>query len=129
MEQTKLNELLALNKTASTSTNSTNVPVIILGVTPWRPTSKGNLAVMMVRTQDHGTFFPLASSISNLPSSFGKPVPANAVLTLRKDAAGVDRLNMSRLEFAGLQTEVLLGIKAMQPGTALFASAAGIALN
>lgn len=129
MDQTKFQAALAANQTASNKSNSENVAVVILGITDWKPTPKGNLAVKMVRTQDHGTFFPLASSISNCPASFGKPVVANAVLTLREDTKGVLRLNMSRLEFAGLATETLLAVKAMAPGTALFASAAGIALN
>lgn len=118
MEQVQFDALIAANITASQSTKSREVVVTVFGVTDWKPTRTG-LAVKMVRT-DQGTFFPLASSISNLPASFSKPVTAKAVLTPSKDKAGADRINMSRLEFEGLQTEKLLAIQALPKGTGIF---------
>lgn len=119
--QSLIDQLIAKNITASQTTKSQEVVVTVYGVTNWRPTRTG-LPVVMVRT-DKGNYFPLANSISNLPAHFPKPVTAKAVFTPAKDANGVDRINMSRLEFEGLDTEKLNMIKAMPKGTALFALA------
>lgn len=126
--KTPFEALVEANKALSVSLRSTSVTIRVIRVTDWKPTTKGNLPVKMVIT-DQGNYFPLASAITNLPTSFKQPVEAEAVFTIRKDALGNDRLNMSRLEFAGLESGVNLAIKAMVPGTSLFASAAGIGMN
>lgn len=125
--KTSFEALVEANKAASVSGNSTSVTIRVIRVTDWRPTTKGNLPVKLVIT-DQGNYFPLASAITNLPTSFKQPVEAQAVLTIR-NVNGIDRLNMSRLEFAGLESGVNLAIKAMVPGTSLFASATGIGMN
>lgn len=125
--KTPFEALVEANKALSASGISTNATIRVIRVTDWKPTTKGNLPVKMVIT-DQGNYFPLASAITNLPTSFRQPVEAHAVFTIR-NVNGVDRLNMVRLEFAGLESGVNLAIKAMVPGTSLFASAAGIGMN
>lgn len=117
-----------VSSTKSAEAKSQELEVSVLSVTDWKPTSTG-LPVKMVRTTI-GTFWPLASGITNLPSSIalGKPVTAKAVITEAKtpNADGTLRFNMSRLEFPGLATNTLLAIQAMPAGTALFSNATGL---
>lgn len=117
-----------VSNTKSVEAKSMEQEVSVLSVTDWKPTSTG-LAVKMVRTTI-GSFWPLASAITNLPSSIalGKPVVAKAVITEAKtpNADGTPRFNMSRLEFPGLPTNTLLAIQAMPAGTALFANASAL---
>lgn len=124
LDQTKFAAALTVNVTKSNDTNSVTKVLTIIRVSDWKPTTKGNLPTKMVVTTE-GNFFPLASAISNLPSSFPKPIEATAVLTMRQDAQGVDRINMSRLEFTGLDDKLYQTIRNMPVGAALFASAAG----
>src|ERR1700761_3761999 len=119
METAQFEALVKANQEASAKSKSVNQRILVYGVTDWKPTTKGNLPVKMVRT-DKGNFFPLASSISNLPTSFSQPVEANATFTEGVDAQGKARLNLSRLEFDGLDTQKALMIREMPKGTALF---------
>lgn len=127
-DQTKFAASIAANATKSQSAKTTEITVQITGVSDWKPTKTG-LAVKMVRTSQHGAFWPLAANIKNLPTSFelGKPIEAKATLTLAStpNADGSDRYNMTGLEFKGLSDASINTIRAMQPGTALFASAVG----
>lgn len=124
-DQTKFAAALTANVTKSNDTNSVTKVLTIIRVSDWKPTAKGNLPTKIVVTTE-GKFFPLASAITNLPSSFPKPVEATAVLTMRVDAQGIDRINMSRLEFVGLEDKTYQAIKSLPAGVALFASAAGL---
>jgi hypothetical protein len=117
-----LDEMIADNIAAASKSTSRVEVVIVKSVTNWTPTNKGNLPRKMVIT-DKGNYWVLASSITNLPSSFTQPVQATAVLKPNGQYT-----NMVRLEFAGLETAILLSIQAMQPGTALFATSAGVKL-
>lgn len=122
LDQKQLQEFYAQNsKQQIENTNSVEDTVVIRNITDWKPTTNG-LPRKMVITENKGNFWVLASSIRNLPSSFTQPVPGKATFTLRKDAAGTERINMSRLEFAGLENETALMIREMPAGTALFAS-------
>lgn len=127
-DQTKFEAFTAANAKASESAKSTERTVRITGISDWKPTKTG-LAVKMVRTVDHGAFWPLAANIKNLPTHFeiGKPIEAKATLTLAStpNADGTERYNMTGLEFKGLSDASINTIRAMQPGTALFASAIG----
>lgn len=116
-----IEQLMADNIARSAASVAKTIDVVVSSISNWKPTSTG-LAVVMVVT-NVGNFWPLASSIKNCPKSFLTPVPAKAVVMPRADRAGVQRLNMSQLEFEGLATNVALAIEAMPAGTALFASA------
>lgn len=112
-----LDQMLADNTANASKAKGTEVTIIVKSVTDWKPTEKGNLPRKMVIT-DKGNFWVLASSIKNLPTSFGQPVQAKAVITQNGQY-----LNMNRLEFPGLETEKVLMIREMPKGTALFALA------
>lgn len=114
-------QLIADNITRSAAAKAVTIDVVVSSISNWKPTSTG-LAVVMVVT-NVGNFWPLASSIKNCPKSFLTPVPAKAVVMPRADRNGVQRLNLSQLEFEGLSTNVALAIETMPAGTALFASA------
>lgn len=120
LDQTKFTAVLAANVAKSSDSNSVTKTITVIRVSDWKPTKTG-LAVKMVVTTE-GNFFPLANAISNLPVSFPKPVEATAVLTMRTDAQGIDRINMSRLEFFGLDDKLFQQIKAIPSGAALFAT-------
>jgi hypothetical protein len=124
--QTEFAASLAANLKAAAASKSTEMTVMISGVSDWKPTATG-LAVKMVRTTEHGAFWPLAANIKNLPASFSKPIAAKATLTEAKtpNADGTKRYNMTQLEFEGLKADTLNAIRAMPAGTALFASANG----
>src|ERR1700748_477803 len=112
-----LDQMLTDNLAKSSLSKSQEVVVIVKSVTDWKATLKGNLPRKMVIT-DKGSFWVLASSIKNLPASFGQPVQAKAVISQNGQY-----LNMNRLEFPGLETSTLLAIRELPSGTALFASA------
>ena len=117
-----LDQMLTDNLAKSSLSKSQEVVVIVKSVTDWKATLKGNLPRKMVIT-DKGSFWVLASSIKNLPASFGQPVQAKAVISQNGQY-----LNMNRLEFPGLETSTLLAIRELPSGTALFASAKDVRL-
>lgn len=115
-------ELMAANLEASGKLAAKPIVLLVRSVSDWKPTTKGNLARKMVIT-DKGTFWMLASNITNLPTSFTQPVQATAVISQNGQY-----LNMNKLEFAGLETATVLSIRELPAGAALFASAAGVKL-
>lgn len=116
-------QALAANVERSSTGKSRTMEVTIINVTNWRPTKTG-LAVKMVVTKELGNFFPLASAITNLPTSFGQPIKAKATLSQNGQYT-----NMNRLEFNGLSTELALSIDRIPAGAALFASAKDLKLS
>lgn len=117
-------DLLAKNIEASKASKAETIEVMVTSITGWRAALDKNgqpLETVMVVT-DKGNFWPLKSSVKNMPKSFFQPVKARATVLPRTTANGDIRLNMSSLEFEGLATEKALAIQEMKPGTALFAS-------
>ena len=114
-------QLLATNKENAAKATGRTMQILVTKVTDWKPTATG-LGRKMVIT-DQGNFWVLTSSISNLPTSFPKPIQASAVL-----AANGTYLNMQRLEFPGLTAEITNAIRELPQGTALFASAKDLKL-
>lgn len=125
MEQVLLDKLIAANQSASVTANSSTVELLVSNISGWKAAfSKSTnqpLDVVMVVT-DKGNYWPLKSAIKNMPTDFSTPRKAKAVVTVRKDKAGVERLNLSSLEFEGLKNETALAIQQLPKGTALFAS-------
>lgn len=115
-------ELMAANLEASGKLAAKPIVLLVRSVSDWKPTIKGNLPRKMVIT-DKGTFWMLASNITNLPTSFTQPVQATAVISQNGQY-----LNMNKLEFPGLETTTLLSIRELPAGTALFSTAIGIKL-
>lgn len=119
-----IEQLLADNMARSSASKATVMEVIVNSVSGWKATSDGREVVMV--TTNIGNFWPLKSSIKNCPTSFLKPAAAKAVVMPRLDRTGVERLNLSSLEFEGLANDVAMAIDKMPAGTALFASAAAM---
>jgi hypothetical protein len=111
--------LLDKNKLASSAAASQTIDVMVTGINGWKPTTNGLPRVMVIT--DKGNFWPLESAVKNMPKSFFQPVKARATVTPRKVGEEM-RLNMSQLEFEGLDTTTALAIAEMKPGTALFAN-------
>lgn len=117
-----VSELLKKNAELSSSSTTAVIPITVKSIGNWRPTKTG-LEVLIVVT-DQGNFFPLANVVKNQPKSFTKPVVAKATLVPRKDANGIERLNMAQLEFEpAMDNQTRQMISAMPAGTALFAKA------
>jgi len=123
LDNTKLTSLLQANQAKSAAANSTTIKVEVRGITGWKPgiTKTGEILPTSMVVTDKGNFWPLTSAIRNMPTDFSKPHNATAVVTLRV-VNGVERLNMSSLEFEGLDNEKHQAIKALPAGAALFAN-------
>lgn len=112
-------QLIAKNLELSKNTKSETKMVQVISIGGWKPNSAGKTKIVVT---DHGTFFPLEASISNIPTSIapGKPVSAKAVFTPSKDG---NFLNMSGLEFEGVDTKTANMIRLIPQGAALFSLA------
>lgn len=129
LDATKLQTLLDANKAKASSPNSSVIELLVNRCSPARPVANsktGELLDVVRLDTNMGTFWPIKSSLSNLPTDFTKPAKCSAVVTVRKikDAAGVESevLNISSAEFQGLDNEKALMIKALPKGAALFAA-------
>jgi hypothetical protein len=111
-------QLIAKNLEASKNTKSQVIEIQVTSISGWKSTSDGRKTKIVVTNL--GTFFPLETAITNIPTSIavGKPVNAKAVLTPSKDG---HYLNMSSLEFEGVDSKTANMIRLMPQGTALFA--------
>ena len=113
-------QLIAKNLEASKNSKSETVEIQVLSIGGWKNTADGRKTRIVVTNL--GTFFPLESAITNIPTHIpvGKPVIAKAVLTPSKSG---EFLNMSSLEFEGVDSKTANMIRLMPQGTALFALA------
>lgn len=128
LDQAKLAALVAANVAKAVSPNSNIMEITVNRCSPAKPivTKTGAILETVRLDTTAGTFWPIKSSLVNLPTDFRQPVKCMAVVTVRtiKNAQGqdVEVLNLSSAEFQGLDNEKALAIRQMPKGTALFAS-------